>query len=48
VPLCFAAVYYALTRRFVIHKKITRVLYPVWLYVSVTGVLVFAWLRIAQ
>ena len=48
VPLCIAAVYYALTHRFATHRKITRVLYPVCLYVSVTGVVVFAWLRIAQ
>ena len=48
VPLCIAAVYFAVTGRFATHKKITRVLYPVWLYVSVTGVMVFAWLRVAQ
>ena len=47
VPLCLAAFFYALTGRFVTHKKITRFLYPVWLYVSVTGVVVFAWLRLA-
>lgn len=47
VPLCLAAFYYALTRRFDTHKKITRVLYPMWLYVSVTGVVVFFVLRSA-
>jgi putative membrane protein len=47
VPLCLAAFYYALKGRFVTHRKITRFLYPIWLYVSVTGVLVFAWLRLA-
>ena len=47
VPLCLAAVYYAVKGRFVTHRKITRFLYPVWLYVSVTGVLVFVWLRLA-
>ncbi len=47
VPLCFAAFYYALTRRFETHKRITRILYPVWLYVSVTGVVVFFFLRSA-
>lgn len=47
VPLCLAAFYYALRGRFATHRKITRFLYPVWLYVSVTGVLVFAWLRLA-
>lgn len=48
VPLCLAAFYYALRGRFVTHKKITRVLYPAWLYVSVTGVVVFLWLRLAK
>jgi len=47
VPLCLAAVYYALKGRYPTHRKITRFLYPVWLYVSVTGVLVFVWLRLA-
>ena len=47
VPMCLGAFYYALTRRFTTHKKITKVLYPVWLYVSVTGVLVYFLLRSA-
>lgn len=47
VPLCLAAFYYALRGRFVTHKKITKVLYPTWLYVSITGVVVFLWLRLA-
>lgn len=45
VPLCLAAFYYALTRRFVTHRRITKILFPVWLYVSVTGVVVFFLLR---
>ncbi len=47
VPMCLAAFYYAFKERFTTHKKITRVLFPIWLYVSVTGVLVFAMLRAA-
>jgi putative membrane protein len=47
VPLCLAAFYYALTRRFDTHKRITKILYPVWLYVSVTGVVVYFLLRSA-
>lgn len=47
VPLCLAAFYYALTRRFDTHKRITRFLYPIWLYVSITGVVVFLLLRSA-
>lgn len=45
VPLCLAAFYFAYRKRFSTHRKITRVLAPVWLYVSVTGVLVFFFLR---
>lgn len=48
VPMCLAAFYFAFRRRFDTHKKITKVLFPVWLYVSVTGVLVFLMLRGAQ
>lgn len=47
VPMCLAAFYFAFQRRFETHKKITRVLFPVWLYVSVTGVIVFVLLRSA-
>lgn len=47
VPLCLGAFYYALTRRFDTHKRITKILYPIWLYVSVTGVVVFFLLRSA-
>lgn len=31
----------ALKEQFVIHKKIARFVFPVWLYVSVTGVIVY-------
>lgn len=47
VPLCLAAFYYAFRRSFVTHKRITKVLFPMWLYVSVTGVVVFLLLRSA-
>jgi putative membrane protein len=47
VPMCLAAFYFAFQRNFVTHKKITRFLFPIWLYVSVTGVVVFAMLRSA-
>ena len=47
VPMCLAAFYFAFRRRFEAHKKVTRLLFPIWLYVSVTGVLVFFMLRSA-
>jgi putative membrane protein len=47
VPMCLAAFYFAFRRRFATHKKITKFLFPIWLYVSVTGVVVFFMLRSA-
>ncbi len=47
VPMCLAAFYFAFRKNFATHKKITKVLFPIWLYVSVTGVVVFLMLRSA-
>jgi putative membrane protein len=41
LPLVLRAMYYAATRQFAAHKKIVRYAYPIWLYVSVTGVMVY-------
>ncbi len=41
VPLVLAALWFAARGTFARHTKVTRVLYPIWLYVSVTGVLVY-------
>lgn len=41
VPLILAALYFALRRKFEAHKKIVRWTYPIWLYVGVTGVVVY-------
>ena len=41
VPFSLAAVYHALRGNFLSHTRITRWLFPVWLYVSVTGVLIY-------
>lgn len=45
VPMALSAFFFAYKRRFASHKKVTRVLAPVWLYVSVTGVVIFFMLR---
>ena len=47
VPLALTSFYLAFTRSFDRHRRLNRVFLPIWLYVSVTGVLVFAWLRLA-
>ena len=45
VPMCLAAFWFAWKREFPRHTKVTRWLHPIWLYVSVTGVVVFLMLR---
>ncbi|HEV2435452.1 MAG TPA: DUF420 domain-containing protein [Verrucomicrobiae bacterium] len=41
VPLILVTLYRAKTERFELHKKIARWTWPLWMYVSVTGVLVY-------
>lgn len=45
LPLIFSSFFFALSGRIPLHKKVSRITFPIWLYVSVTGVLVFALLR---
>ena len=45
LPLIFTSFFFSLSGRFPQHKAISRFTFPVWLYVSVTGVVVFAMLR---
>ncbi len=45
LPLIFTSLFLSLSGRFPRHKAISRYTFPIWLYVSVTGVLVFALLR---
>jgi putative membrane protein len=44
LPLVLITFFFALTRRFATHRKVARWTYPIWLYVSVTGVVVYAML----
>jgi uncharacterized membrane protein YozB (DUF420 family) len=41
VPLVVITLYRALRFDFIRHKKIARITFPLWLYVSVTGVIVY-------
>ena len=45
VPGALFAFWFAGTKRFSLHKRVTRVVLPVWLYVSVTGVVIFFMLK---
>jgi uncharacterized membrane protein YozB (DUF420 family) len=41
VPLVLRALFLAAKKRFVEHRRIVRFAFPVWMYVSVTGVVVY-------
>ena len=41
VPLVLITVFRALSARFDKHKKIARWTWPIWMYVSVSGILVY-------
>jgi putative membrane protein len=41
VPLALVTAYFALKTRFPTHKKIARWTWPLWIYVSVTGVIIY-------
>jgi len=41
VPLVITSLYRAFGKRFEAHRRIARWTFPIWLYVSVTGVLVY-------
>ncbi|HUU32665.1 MAG TPA: DUF420 domain-containing protein [Vicinamibacterales bacterium] len=45
VPGCLTAFYFAFTKQFERHRRLNRVFLPIWLYVSVTGVLIYFLLR---
>jgi putative membrane protein len=46
LPLVLATFYLSLSGRLRAHRRLARWTFPIWLYVSVTGVLVFALLQI--
>ena len=41
VPLVVMTVWRALSTRFVEHRRIARITWPLWMYVSVTGVVIY-------
>jgi uncharacterized membrane protein YozB (DUF420 family) len=47
VPLVLIALYRALTNQFMRHRAVARWTFPLWLYVSVTGVVVYWLLYVA-
>lgn len=41
LPLALITLYFALRKRFAKHRRIARWTLPIWLYVSVTGIIVY-------
>jgi len=47
LPLVLVTFFFSLTGRFPQHRKIARWTFPIWLYVSITGVATYVMLRLA-
>ena len=41
LPMVLTTFFFSLTGRFTMHRRIARFTFPIWLYVSVTGVIVY-------
>jgi putative membrane protein len=48
LPMILATFFFSLSGRIPQHRKIARWTFPLWLYVSVTGVVTYVMLRLAQ
>ena len=46
VPMILLSFFLALSGRLAFHRRLSRYTFPIWLYVSVTGVLVFVMLKL--
>jgi putative membrane protein len=45
LPMVLTTFFFSLTGRFPMHRRIARWTFPIWLYVSITGVVVFVFLK---
>jgi putative membrane protein len=48
LPLVLVTFFFSLSGRFPQHRKVARWTLPLWLYVSITGVITYVMLRVAQ
>ena len=48
LPLVLVTFFFSLTGRIPQHRKVARWTFPLWFYVSITGVITYAMLRLAQ
>jgi putative membrane protein len=46
LPMVLTTFFFSLTGRFQMHRRIARITFPIWLYVSITGVAVFIFLKV--
>jgi putative membrane protein len=46
LPLVLTTLFFSISGRFAMHRRIARFTFPIWLYVSMTGVIVFALLKV--
>ena len=46
LPLILTSFYFGLSGQFSDHKKVSRYTFPIWLYISVTGVLIYVLLKL--
>ena len=42
LPMILVTFFFSLSGRFALHRKIARYTFPIWLYVSISGVIVYA------
>jgi putative membrane protein len=45
VPLILGSFYLAFSGKFAMHRKLSKYTFPIWLYVSITGVVIYFFLR---
>jgi len=45
LPMVLTTLFFALSGKYKAHRRLARVTFPIWLYVSVTGVIVFVFLK---
>ena len=45
VPLVLFAIYFAISKKIASHKKIVKYTWPIWFYVSVSGVIVYLMIK---
>lgn len=48
LPMILTTFFFSLSGRIPMHRKIARWTFPIWLYVSVTGVITYVMLRLAR